>query len=86
MVVVVFSGVFFSFSTQKLFSTKFNYSFNRCTCCGWGLYCGVWRLAPVMSRKEIKRINGYGTYVKELAKVREELYKEYFKQLHHSDD
>lgn len=46
----------------------------------------VWRLAPVMSKKELKRLSGYSGYVKELSKIREELYKEYFKQLHHSDD
>ena len=46
----------------------------------------VWRLAPVLSKKEIKRLGSYLAYVKELSKIREELYKEYFKQLHHSDD
>ena len=46
----------------------------------------VWRLAPVMSKKEIKRLGSYLAYVKELSKIREELYKEYFKQLHNSHD
>jgi len=41
----------------------------------------VWRLWPIMTKKEIKRLAGYGVYVQELTKVREELYKDYFKQL-----
>ena len=45
----------------------------------------VWRLAPTMTSKDAKRLAGYGAYVKELGKVREELYKEYFKGLSSRD-
>ena len=38
-----------------------------------------------MTSKDAKRLAGYGAYVKELGKVREELYKEYFKGLSSRD-
>ena len=42
----------------------------------------VWKLSPTMTKKDAKRLAGYETYVKEVKAVREELYKEYFKQIH----
>jgi hypothetical protein len=41
----------------------------------------TWRFAAVMTKKDARRIASYEAYVKELGKVREELYKEYFKGL-----
>ena len=38
-----------------------------------------------MTSKDAKRLAGYGAYVKELGKVREELCKEYFKGLSSRD-
>lgn len=45
----------------------------------------VWAFHPVMTKKDVKRLAGYGEYVKELGKVREELYKDYFKGLSDRD-
>jgi hypothetical protein len=42
----------------------------------------VWKLSPTMTKKDAKRLAGYETYVKEVKAVREELFKEYFKQIH----
>ena len=41
----------------------------------------TWRFAPVMTKRDAKRMAGYRAYVQELGKVREELYREYFKGL-----
>lgn len=41
----------------------------------------VWQFHSVMTKKDVRRLAGYKEYVKELGKVREELYKEYFKGL-----
>ncbi len=42
----------------------------------------VWKLSPTMTKRDAKRLAGYETYVKEVKAVQEELYKEYFKQIH----
>ena len=42
----------------------------------------MWKLSPTMTKKDAKRLAGYETYVREVKAVREELFKEYFKQIH----
>lgn len=41
----------------------------------------TWRFAPTMTKRDARRLAGYRAYVQELGKVREELYREYFKGL-----
>jgi hypothetical protein len=41
----------------------------------------TWKFEPTMTKRDAKRMAGYRAYVQELGKVREELYREYFKGL-----
>ena len=41
----------------------------------------TWRFVPTMTKRDARRLAGYRAYVQELGKVREELYREYFKGL-----
>lgn len=45
----------------------------------------VWKTMPYLTKKEKLKIEGYRTYVKGMAKIREQLYKDYFRQLSNDD-
>eukprot|EP00245_Coleochaete_scutata_P010128 TRINITY_DN3497_c1_g3_i1.p1 TRINITY_DN3497_c1_g3~~TRINITY_DN3497_c1_g3_i1.p1 ORF type:complete len:266 (-),score=61.69 TRINITY_DN3497_c1_g3_i1:89-811(-) len=45
----------------------------------------VWRSIPVMTKKELEKLKLYEGHVKGLLKIRDGLYKEYFKQLQNQD-
>mmetsp|Transcript_11338 Transcript_11338/g.21478 ORF Transcript_11338/g.21478 Transcript_11338/m.21478 type:complete len:464 (+) Transcript_11338:74-1465(+) len=45
----------------------------------------VWKVIPVLTKKEKLRIEEYKKYVKGMAKIRDQLYKDYFEQLRNSE-
>jgi hypothetical protein len=45
----------------------------------------VWKVLPVLTKKEKVRVEEYKKYVKGMSKIRDQLYKDYFDQLRSSD-
>jgi|SouAtlMetagenome_1021521.scaffolds.fasta_scaffold396860_1 hypothetical protein len=45
----------------------------------------VWKTLPYLTKKEKLKIEEYRKYVKGMAKIREQLYKDYFRQLSNDD-
>mmetsp|Transcript_42077 Transcript_42077/g.51026 ORF Transcript_42077/g.51026 Transcript_42077/m.51026 type:complete len:459 (-) Transcript_42077:215-1591(-) len=41
----------------------------------------MWRLTPVLTKKELSKIQDYRKYVKGIGKIRDQMYADYFKQL-----